>query len=144
MSEQKCYYRNMIQVKTITKNESVDIADKIIEFYAQKYKHPFTKTTVENTAIFCLAFDDQKIVGAVRAISDLSRHAQIVDLMVDEKYRGQKIGSRLMEAVLLNLKDHNVKNIGLTTEPGIAWLPDFYKKLGFEPLKEGAFMEYRY
>lgn len=72
---------------TLVKDHS-DFASEIVEFCSPRYKHPFTEKTVANTAITCLVKgEDNEIIGAVRAISDLSRHGQIVDLIVDEEHR---------------------------------------------------------
>lgn len=131
----------MIKILLLSKKEFLKYADQIVDFYAPKYKHQFTETTVNNSAIICLAFDDNKIIGAVRTVSDLSRHALIVDLIVDENYRKQKIGTKLLEAIISELKKYKVKNIGLTTEPGVDWLADFYKKNGFKISQDSAYLK---
>lgn len=126
---------------TLVKDHS-DFASEIVEFYSPRYKHPFTEKTVANTAITCLVKgEDNEIIGAVRAISDLSRHGQIVDLIVDEEHRKQKIGTKLLQLIIEELKKNNVKNISIVTEPGIEWLDDFYKKAGFKPLTDGKYLE---
>jgi GNAT superfamily N-acetyltransferase len=127
----------MIKIVNLKKEYSGFI-DSIVEFYAPKYKSPFLKETVENSTMICLAYDNDKIIGAIRAISDLSRHGLIVDLMVSKEYRNQKIGTKLLNAIVDELRKYNVKNINITTEPGIDWLADFYKINGFEELKESV------
>ncbi|MCX6717394.1 MAG: GNAT family N-acetyltransferase [Candidatus Taylorbacteria bacterium] len=130
----------MLKIVTLRKDYS-KLEDQIVNFYAPKYQHPFTKETVKNSALICLAFEDDKIVGGIRAVSDLTRHALIVDLIVDKSYRKNKIGTKLLLALLKELKKCKVKNIGLTTEPGVDWLVDFYHKHGFKPLKGSVYLE---
>jgi ribosomal protein S18 acetylase RimI-like enzyme len=125
----------------ILKKNYTGYADSIVEFYAPQYKYPFTKKTVQNSAIICLAYDGDKIIGGIRAISDLSRHGLIVDLAVEEKHRKQNVGTELLQSIISELKKDKVKNIGLTTEPGIDWLANFYKKSGFEELNESKYLK---
>lgn len=53
----------------------------------------------------------------------------------------KKIGTKLLQLIIEELKKNNVKNISIVTEPGIEWLDDFYKKAGFKPLTDGKYLE---
>jgi len=53
----------------------------------------------------------------------------------------KKIGTKLLEAIVDELKKHNVKNISLTTEYGVEWLPLFYKKNGFDDLRGSSYLK---
>ncbi len=128
-------YKNLVK-------DYADCIDKIVSFYKPKYKKSFNENTVWNSAIICLAFEDGKVVGAVRAISDLSRHALIVDLIVDEKLRKQGIGSRLLGNIVNELKSANIANISLATDPKYPWLVEFYKKNGFNTIEGCTYLEY--
>lgn len=132
-----------IEYIILKKEQYSEYTERILNFYKPRYKSPFTEITIENSAIIGLAMSDKKIVGAVRAISDLTRHAIIVDLMVDEDFRKQKIGTSLIKLIVKSLVEYKVKNIGLTTDPGVNWLPDFYKKTGFVPLEDCVHLEYK-
>ena len=131
-----------IEFKVLEKKDYRRFLEQILSFYVPKYKVPFTEVTVKNSTIVCLALDGGKIIGAVRAISDLTRHAEIVDLVVDENYRKQKIGIKLVQLILERLIKYKVKNIGLTTESNVNWLPSFYQKLGFKSLKNSIYLKY--
>lgn len=133
--------KNMLEIKTLKKEDFNEFKSAIIDFYASKYKFPPTTTTVDNSTIICLAYNDSHIVGAIRAISDLSRHGMIVDLFVDEEFRKNKIGKLLLNSIVNELNKYNVKNVNLSTEPGIDWLADFYKKNGFAEIKDSVHME---
>lgn len=116
--------------------------NKIVDFYKPKYKTTFNYITVTNSTIICLALVDDKIIGSVRAISDLSRHGIIVDLMVDENSRKLGVGTKLMNLIINELLKFKVANISLNTEPNSPWLVDFYKKNNFKPFPECIHMVY--
>lgn len=118
---------------TLLKNYD-DHLDKIVDFYNPKYKKRFDNITVLNSTIICLAFLDNKIIGAVRSLSDLSRHGIIVDLFVENEFQGNGIGTKLLENIIIELLSHGVATISLTTEPNRPSLLEFYKKNGFEPV----------
>lgn len=76
------------------------------------------------------AWDKDRLVGAVRVLSDTIFRSVIYDLLVDPEYQGHGIGSELV----LRCFNHF---------PGSGWLvctegktPYFYKKLGFSDMKE--------
>jgi len=128
-------YKNL--VKDFTNHIGV-----IVEFYQPKYHKTFNEDTVRNSAIICLAFNGNKVIGAVRVISDLTRHALIVDLIVEEEFRKQGIGSVLLKNAVAKLKSIGVANISLATDPKYPWLVDFYKKNGFKIIEGSAYLEY--
>ena len=134
--------KNDISFLILEKSDYSKHSQQILEFYKARYDFPYTQVTTDNSAIICLAMDSNEIIGAVRAISDLSRHAEIVDLIVRKAYRKQQVGTKLVQLVLERLLKYKVKNIGLTTEPGIEWLIEFYNKIGFKPLERNAYLEY--
>lgn len=75
------------------------------------------------------AIDDGKIVGVVQGHS-YYKEVHIGDLIVSRSYRGNDIGTKLINAVEEHFKGKGLENINLTTYGFQA--PDFYKKLGFE------------
>lgn len=131
----------MIEIKTLKKEGFNEFKDAIIEFYSTKYKFPVTNITIDNSTIICLAYSNNQIIGAIRAISDLSRHGIIVDLFVNDDFRKKGIGKLLLTSVINELREYEVRNIGLVTEPGIPWLVDFYKNNGFTEIKDSIYME---
>ncbi len=131
----------MIEIKTLKKEGFNEFKDAIIEFYSTKYKFPVTNITIDNSTIICLAYSDNQIIGAIRAISDLSRHGIIVDFFVNDDFRKKGMGKLLLTSVIDELRKYEVRNIGLVTEPGIPWLVDFYKDNGFIEIKDSIYME---
>jgi len=88
-----------------------------------------------NSTLVVSAWDDCRLVGAVRVLSDTIFRSIIYDLLVDPEYQGRGIGKGLVN----RCKNHF---------PGSEWLVGcdkknnaFYKKLGFqEVLETGNFL----
>jgi ribosomal protein S18 acetylase RimI-like enzyme len=88
-----------------------------------------------NSTLVVSAWDDERLVGAVRVLSDSIFRSIIYDLLVDPEYQGQGIGSELVRHCFAQYLDSewlvglDKKNIG------------FYKKLGFQDtLETGVFL----
>ncbi|MBI1954699.1 MAG: GNAT family N-acetyltransferase [Proteobacteria bacterium] len=62
---------------------------------------------------------------------------QIEAVRVADKYRGQKIGSWMLDQATLYAKENDVSIIQLTTNKKRAQAKHFYEKLGFEASHEG-------
>mgnify|MGYP000942996431 FL=1 len=83
-----------------------------------------------NSTLVVSAWDGDRLVGAVRVLSDTIFRSVIYDLLVAPEYQGKGIGSELVRRCLEHF-------------PGSGWMvctegetPYFYKKLGFSELKE--------
>ncbi|MGP4042485.1 GNAT family N-acetyltransferase [Gracilibacillus sp. D59] len=88
-------------------------------------KEKFTLIFKNSTWAFTV-WDDDKMIAMVRVISDQIMAANIMDLVVDSKYRGKGIGTKLVELCVQKLPHgdwfaHTSSNIF-----------GFYKKSGFE------------
>ena len=80
---------------------------------------------IAGTAEFAAAWDDDRLVGTARAITDGAVAAHIATVVVEPRYQGLGIGERLMHA-LMDGRDH--MRFVLSAAPGMeAW----YAKLGF-------------
>lgn len=96
--------------------------------------HPeFLRTLPRDSALFAGAFDKKMMVGMGRALSDLKSDAYIQDVAVLKSFRGQGIGSRIIQALVQGLRARGVDWIGLIGEPGTG---SFYRKLGFKEMKD--------
>ena len=84
------------------------------------------KTTFSNSQFKCYVYDNNKLVGAGRVLSDGVDIAYIADVVIHPEYQGKGLGKELMLKLLEFSKDHGkillYANIG--KEP-------FYAKLGF-------------
>lgn len=86
---------------------------------------------IAGSAVFAAAFDDGRIVGMARALSDRVSDAFIQDVAVHASYRKRGIGGELVRFVIGELRAMGVDWIGLVGVPGTR---DFYRSLGFEEL----------
>lgn len=96
-----------------------------------------------------VAVEQEKVLGYVFCIFQQHRDHSILtdiktlyidDLCVDEKARGQRIGTALYEHVLAFAKEQNCYNITLNVWAFNESARKFYEKLGLSPLKIGMEM----
>lgn len=76
-------------------------------------------------------FDNDKLIGVSRAISDCVKQAAIYDVAVLPEYQGKGIGRILIENITNKLPGCNFI---LYSNPG---KEDFYRKFGFKLMKTG-------
>ena len=105
--------------------------DKVGEFINQAFTDYAIKSNVElNFEEYCfVAEEDGEIVGVITGRAYYNE-VHIGDLIVDEKYRRLKVGSKLVETVEQAFSGKSYSKITLTTFGFQA--PAFYKKLGYE------------
>jgi ribosomal protein S18 acetylase RimI-like enzyme len=83
------------------------------------------KLMVENSQIVVTAWDDEKMVGFARCVTDYVFNGQINNVVVDQEYRGRGIGKELITCILSSsnkvtyILRGDPENIG------------FYKQIGF-------------
>ena len=83
-----------------------------------------------NSTLVVSAWHNDKLVGAVRVISDRIFRSVIYDLAVDPRYQNQGIGSELVKRCFQHFPQSEWL---VQTEPHIA---GYYKKLGFDIYKD--------
>lgn len=95
-----------------------------------------------NSALVVGAFvDGQKQIGYARAISDKTRFAYILDVYVDEPYRRQGIGQKMINHILAHEDLKSVYQWLLITKNAHR----VYGKAGFSPVsRPGDWMEIRH
>ena len=86
------------------------------------------------------ACDGKCLAGMGRALSDGAGDAYIQNVVVDARYRGQGIGTAIVRILVQELRKRGITWIGLIGAPGTE---SFYRKIGFEPLKNHIPMRYR-
>ena len=85
-----------------------------------------------NSALVVGAFIDNEQIGYARAVSDKTRFASITDVYVDEHYRNQGIGQKLVNYILENESLNDVYNWIISTRDAHG----LYASCGFQPLAE--------
>lgn len=92
------------------------------------------KQAASNSAIVVGAFLDGEQIGYARAVSDKTKFAYIMDVYVEESYRKQGVGQRLVRYMLEHdtLKDVYIWLLATEDAHGV------YEKCGFKPLEDPA------
>lgn len=90
-----------------------------------------------------IALESNKVVGALRVISDNVRFALLVDFVVDENRQREGIGSNIMKETIKFLKEKRIHSITLNTDPKHEWLEGFYSEFGFVE-SNGVYMIYNW
>jgi len=89
------------------------------------------KKIFENSHTVIFVFDDEKLIGFGRAISDGVYQAAIYDVAVLPEYQGNKIGKLIVEHIVNSIPQCNFI---LYASPG---KEPFYEKLNFKKMKTG-------
>jgi predicted N-acetyltransferase YhbS len=95
------------------------------------------KKIFENSGLVITAWDDDKLVGICRTITDWVWCSYLADLAVYPIYRGAGIGKKLIELTKETLGEQSM--VLLISVPEAL---DYYPKLGFSR-EEKAFINYR-
>lgn len=120
-------------IRIINGYDNIDF-DKVTEMLSKSFWTPGigiqeVKQGAINSALVIGAFtDDDKQVGYARVISDKTRFAYILDVIVDENYRRKGIGQKMMKAILNHGDLKDVYQWLLITRDA----HEVYKKVGFK------------
>ena len=92
-----------------------------------------------NIRSYVLAKDGDKLVGYTALHIHSRRLAEIRSLIVDEAYRGQNIGHRMVQFTL-----DEAKNIGVEEDVLVlTYLPQFFLKLNFKEIDKEVIPEHK-
>lgn len=89
------------------------------------------KKAFENSHTVVFAFDEDRLVGFGRAISDRAYQAAIYDIAVLPEYQGKKVGATILNSIV---KASPHCNFILYAAPG---KEAFYERLNFKRMKTG-------
>ncbi len=113
-------------------NNNIDLENGINHF-----ERIFPELFKEN--VYFLAEDEEKIVGFIGGKIERKsefyknrRIGAIYDLFVEQKYRGRKIGTRLIKTFISWLKTKKIKIIEIDVSPKNRTAIKLYENLGFK------------
>ncbi len=92
-----------------------------------------------NIRSYVLAKEGENLVGYTALHIHSKRLAEIRSLIVDEAYRGQKIGQRLVEFTLKEARALGVEEDVLV----LTYLPLFFQKLDFKEINKEVIPEHK-
>jgi len=92
-----------------------------------------------NIRSYVLAKEGEKLIGYTALHIHSSRLAEIRSLIVDENYRGQNVGKRLVEFTLKEAKALGVEEEVLV----LTYLPQFFEKLLFKEINKEGIPEHK-
>ena len=81
-------------------------------------------------AYYYVAIAGNKLVG-IAGLRDIAGEGEITNIAVDEKYRGLKIGKRLVRTLLDKCAELNIKDVTLEVRVSNDTAINLYKSLGF-------------
>ncbi len=92
-----------------------------------------------NIRSYVLAKEDGKLVGYTALHIHSKRLAEIRSLIVDEAYRGQNVGKRMVEFTLEEAKALGIEEDVLV----LTYLPQFFEKLHFHEMNKELIPEHK-
>lgn len=98
-------------------------------FWAKDRKIEEISIAIENSNPVVSVWQQRNLIGFARATSDGVYRAAIWDVVIDPKYRGYGIGTKLVETVLAHPMVNKVEKVYLTTTNQ----KSFYQSIGFQP-----------
>lgn len=121
-----------ISIKTSKENVDYQAVSEILRKAGlSNYDAETEKKIFENSYAVAFVYDDDKVVGCGRALSDGVCQAAIYNIALDEEYRGSQWGRAIVESLLEQVKGCTVI---LYTHPQTLAM---YEKFGFRRQKTG-------
>lgn len=118
-------------------NELDKLANELLSLDVSPRESIFKKSLEDTSSMFFVAEIDQKIVGFIesRIFPDFVEGASIAiiqSLIVDSNYRRRDIGSKLIQKVIEEVKEHYVVELHVWVNFDNQLAEQFYKKHGFK------------
>ena len=88
-----------------------------------------------NSWLVVSAYDDRKLVGFGRVVTDFVLHAMIFDMIVLPSYQGRGIGTIILKRLVERCLEQGIRDIQLFCAKGRV---AFYEKNGFEARADDA------
>ena len=119
------------------KNVDLNLEDIILVFEKSSINRPIgnknrIKSMFDNSNLIISAWDQDKLVGLCRALTDFSYCCYLSDLAVDTDYQRQGIGKTMIDLVKKEISDE--VSLVLLSAPSAM---SFYPKVGFGKIENG-------
>jgi ribosomal protein S18 acetylase RimI-like enzyme len=132
-----------MKIELLVREDVAKYKEKMLDFYDQVYAsdRAYIGQAIDNTQLACVLFDkDKKVFGACRILTDLTKHAHIIDFIVHPDLRGQGWGSKILTAAAEECEKMGCMFIGLTC---VKELFGFYEKVNFRPNDGFNYLKYK-
>jgi GNAT superfamily N-acetyltransferase len=93
------------------------------------------RKAIDNSWHWVTVFDNERLVGVGRLVSDGSLYAFVCDMIVFPAYQGQGIGTEILKRLKDKCIEHNIQRVWLFAAAGRT---EFYIKNGFDVRPEDA------
>lgn len=100
-------------------------------YWAKNISRENMMKIIGNSLCFSLLHNEKQI-GFARVVTDYCMFAYLADVIIDEKYRGKKLGQWLISTVTEYPDLKEIRRISLMTKDA----QNFYRKFGFENTDE--------
>ena len=134
---------NKITYLTIEKDNLGQNEAKIAGFYNRYFPEKSNKIIAKNCAAFFIAQRNQEFIGVGRLLTDFSRYALLLDLIVRKIERNKGTGKTLVKRAISYCQSKKIQHLILTTDTRADWLTGFYQKLGFKVENDRVLMEFK-
>ena len=115
-------------VKWIDEDESLTMIRQKVFIEEQNVTSQLEWDGMDEEAIHFLAFKNEKAIGCARAFV-IKNHMQLGRMAVLKAYRGEDVGTALIEKAITTAKLNQLSAIYISAQ---CQAIDFYKKFGFE------------
>ncbi len=119
---------------TVSDDKNLLQFDKIKEMHQQMYwtrdwSDEKIKKNIENSTLCYGVYDENDVqIGYARIVTNFSTVAYLLDVVVNEQFRGKGVGTKLMKSILENDKLKDCTFVLSTS----AQAKKFYESLGFQ------------
>lgn len=132
-----------MKIEMLVREDVGKYKEKMLDFYDKLYgtDRAYIGQAIDNTQLACVLFDEENNVrGACRILTDFTKHAHIIDFIVDPKLRGQGWGSKILTTAAEECEKMGCMFIGLTC---VKELFGFYEKVNFRPNDGFNYLKYK-
>ncbi|MDM9380693.1 GNAT family N-acetyltransferase [Chlorogloeopsis sp. ULAP01] len=124
---------NSAQIQFSDRKSKIDLCQlqqllNLAAFWAKGRSIEDLRTAIANSDPVITLWHGQKLIGFARATSDGIYRATIWDVVIHPDYRGNKLGSKLVETILSHPRINRVERVYLMT----THQQQFYEKIGFQ------------